>query len=219
MEPNKKNLIYKALAITFGIMFFSLLFAQVLYERKINRLDSTIANLRDSINQEKLFIAFFDEFSRDTSVCELIDSYLTGLSDRVFETGLHIEKMRAEEKNTEEFREIQKEWVFLNMELWLRLIKYNKICFNRRNYVLYFYPYNCPECLPYTEELNRLNAKYGDNLWLFSMPAESDIEMVKMVMRYFGVAKAPAVVVNGQLLKEKDLSRIESILSGGMSNR
>lgn len=220
MDPNKKNIIYKGLAITFSIMFFSLLFNQFIYQKKISRLDQGIAHLRDEINEEKLFIAFFDEFSKDFNVCKIIDSYLSGLSDKVFETGLNIEKTYKDEESIEEFKQIQKDWVYLNIELWLRLLKYNKTCFNKRNYILYFYPYQCHECAPYSTELNRLNKKYGNDLWLISIPGKIEIKMVKMVMKYFGIKTLPAVVVNGRLLKGNNIvGQIEKAITAGYKKR
>jgi hypothetical protein len=201
MSSSKTSLIYKSLAITFSIMFFSLLFAQMIYNKRVNQLDEGIGQLRNEMNEEKLFIAFSDQFSGDVSICRTIETYMGGLSNKVFQTGKHIEKVYKEEHSLEKFKVIQKDWVYLNIELWLRLMKYNKVCTKKRNYILYFYPYDCNSCAPYSNILNKLNKQFGDELWLFSVPAEIDIKMVGIMQNYFGVKDLPAVVINGKLLK------------------
>jgi hypothetical protein len=201
MSSSKTSLIWKSLAITFSIMFFSLLFAQMIYNKRVNQLDEGIGQLRNEMNEEKLFIAFSDQFSGDVNICRTIETYMGGLSNKVFQTGRHIEKVYKEENSLEKFKVIQKEWVYLNIELWLRLMKYNKVCAKKRNYILYFYPYDCSECTPYSNALNGLNKEFGDELWLFSVPAEIDIKMVGIMQNYFGVKDLPAVVINGKLIK------------------
>ena len=205
MSSNKKNLIYKGLAITFSIMFFSLLFAQMLYNRKINRIDEGVDILRNEINEEKLFLAFSDQFSGDVNICKTIETYMGGLAGKVFQTGKHIETIHSEDQSVEKFKLIQKEWVYLNVELWLRLLKYNKQCSKNRSYVLYFYPYDCNECAPYSNVLNKLNREFAEDLWLFSIPAEIDIKMVSMIKNYFGIKEVPAVVINGKLLVDENV--------------
>ena len=200
MSSSKTSLIWKALAITFSIMFFSLLFAQMIYNKRVNQLDEGIGQLRNEMNEEKLFFAFSEQFSRDTNICRTIETYMGGLSNKVFQTGRHIEKVYKEEHNLEKFKVIQKDWVYLNIELWLRLMKYNNVCAKKRNYILYFYPYDCNECAPYSNTLNKLNREYGDELWLFSIPAEIDIKMVSIMKNHFGIKDLPAVVINGKLI-------------------
>lgn len=207
-SSSKKNLIYKGLAITFSIMFFSLLFAQMIYNKRVNMLDEGIVHLRNEINEEKLFIAFSDEFSGDISICKTFETYMRGLSNKVYHTGKNIERVYEEEHNLEKFKLIQKEWVYLNIELWLRLLKYNKLCANKRNYILYFYPYDCSECAPYSNTLNKLNKQYGDELWLFSIPAEIDLKIVSIIKNYFNIKNLPAVVLNGKLLKDKNVPEL-----------
>ncbi|MCX7678636.1 MAG: hypothetical protein N2316_05405 [Spirochaetes bacterium] len=200
-SSSKKNLIYKGLAITFSIMFFSLLFAQMIYNKRVHMLDEGIGHLRNEINEEKLFLAFSDQFATDVSICKTFETYMQGLSNKVYHTGKNIERVYEEEHNLEKFKLIQREWVYLNIELWLRLLKYNKLCANKRNYVLYFYPYDCNECAPYANILNKLNKQYGDELWLFSIPAEIDLKIVSIIKNYFNIKDLPAVVINGKLIK------------------
>ncbi len=208
MSSNKKNLIYKGLAIAFSIMFFSLLFAQMIYNKRVNLLDEGIDNLRNEINEDKLFLAFSDQFSSDVSICKSIEKYMVGLSNKVFQTGKHIERVYKEDQDLEKFKAIQKEWVYLNIELWLKLVKFNKVCPKNRSYILYFYPYDCNECAPYSNTLNKLNTQYGDDLWLFSIPAEIDVKMVGTIRNYFGVKDLPAVVVNGKLLEGDNIPQL-----------
>jgi len=205
MIKNKKNLIYKALAITFSIMFFSLLFSQIIFDNKINKIDKNMAQMYSDLNEEKLFLSFSNEFSHDSNLCETIETYLGGLSEKIFQSGTRLQKMYKNEQNIDQIKDIQKEWVFLNLELWIRLIKYNKVCEKKRNYILYFYPYNCNRCAPYSLALTKLNQKFKEKLWLFSLPAEIDIKMIKMLMKHFKIKEGPSVIYNGKLLEGENI--------------
>ena len=205
MKTNRKNLIYKAFAITFSIMFFSLLFSKIIFDNKINSLDKHMDQMYSELNEEKLFLSFSNEFSNDSNLCETVETYLGGLSEKIFQSGSHLEKMYKDERNLEKIKKIQKEWVFLNLELWLRIIKYNKVCSTKRNYILYFYPYNCERCTPYTLALTNSHNKYKEKLWLFSIPAEIDIKMVEMLKKYFAITKIPAIIYNGTLLSGENI--------------
>jgi len=154
MDAVKKNLIYKALAVTFAIMFFSLFFSQVIYERKINTLDSDITFLQNEIEEYRIFVNLSDELFHRRDKRMIMESFMKGISWRIFETGMHIEKMSENREHVEEFNRIKKEWVFLNIELWIKLLNYNKISANNKNYILYFYPPKCEECVSYRNVLN-----------------------------------------------------------------
>lgn len=211
MNADKKKLIYKGLAITFAVMFFSLLLGEILYNNRVNSFTQSMDYLKDEIEEEKLFISFLNQYSTDANVCGVIESYMGGLSNKVYDTGARIEKMYDPKQNVNELKNLQKDWVYLNLELWLRLDKYKKLCNSPKDVIIYFYPYQCQECAPYTVALNRLTTEAGDNLWLFSIPSEVDVKMVSMLMKYYKVKNVPSIVFNGKLLKGTDKDIIKKL--------
>jgi hypothetical protein len=57
MDAGKKNLIYKGLAVTFCIMFFSIFFSQILYDKKISRFDMEMTYLRNTLREGQLILS------------------------------------------------------------------------------------------------------------------------------------------------------------------
>lgn len=201
MDDSKKRIFYKALAFTFGILFFSLLFANLIYDWRKSNLDEAQIKISNESEDAKLFVNFYDIIASDSNSCELMNTQMEGLASEIYDLGSIINQYYEENKNIAEVMLLQKQQVYLNIEFWLRYISYNKTCHQDGDYILYFYPYNCKECAPLATEILNIRDKYKGKVRTFSLPAQiNDVRMMTVLLEYYDVNYLPGVVVNGKTL-------------------
>lgn len=217
MDISKKNLIYKALALTFCVMFFSILISQIFYERKMMRFEIEMTYLRDTLKEGQVILSLRQTLN--TKQGKPNDFFTEGLADRLFRTGIDIERLSNSEDSNTFFSKVSREWIYLNIELWQKLIEHNRHSVNKKSYIIYIYSADCNECVPYRNLINKLNKKYGDDLWLFILPDDKESGVLQVLKQYYKVGdKGMAVIVNGKLVDgDEPLKEIEEILETHMN--
>jgi len=201
LNDGKKKIVYKALSFTFAILFFSLLIAVLIVKWQKNDLNTAYVTISNESQEIKIFSMFSDTMITDNNSCSLMEKQLHGLADNVYELGQKVDLYFEQNKDSEDAREIQKEHVYLDLELWLRLQNFNKVCDMNKNYILYFYPYNCSECAPLAGSIRDYKDDLGDNLWVFSIPAQIGSKVVDVLLEHYKADYLPSIVVNGHVLK------------------
>jgi len=201
LNDSRKKIVYKALTFTFAILFFSILVAVLLVNWQKSDIDNAYIEINNDAQEIKLFSMFYDSMITDSNSCSLMDKQLKGLADKAFQLGQKVDLYFEQNKDSDDAKDIQKEHVYLDLELWLRLQNFNKVCYMNRNYILYFYPYNCSECAPLAESIRDYKDNFGDNLWVFSIPAQIDSKIVEVLLQHYNADYLPSIVVNGYVLK------------------
>ncbi|MDD4983592.1 MAG: hypothetical protein PHH82_01985 [Candidatus ainarchaeum sp.] len=205
MDNGKKKIFYKALAFTFAVMFFALLFANLVYDWKKTDLNDDILDIYNKSTDLKITMNFYDTMV-DANSCDLMENQLIGLSDFLYDLGKKVNLAADDKDNLEEVKKLQKEYVYNNLDLWLRLKKFNSICPQYvKNYILYFYPYNCNECAPLETAIQDIKDKYGDKVWIFSIPSEVGISAVDNILEFYDVNYIPGIVINEKTIYEQDI--------------
>jgi hypothetical protein len=214
MDVEKKNLIYKALALTFCIMFFSILFSQIFGEKKISKFDMEMTYLRDTLREGQVILSLRGVLNTGKNSNNILTD---GLANRLFKTGIDIERLSSNEDSGSLFKKVSREWIYLNIELWQKLIAYNNNTVNKKNYIIYIYPPNCNECVSYRNLFNKLHREYGEDLWLFILPDDAESVVLHAIKQYYKVKDhLPAVIVNG---KTTEISQIETILKESIERK
>ncbi len=214
MNAENKNLIYKALAVTLAIMFFSVFFSQVIYEKKMDGINSDLNRLRSSIDEARFILsmkALYKRNVRQRQGRKNIEQYLQSASDTIYNTGTYISKLAGSERNQAAFNRVSREWVILAANAWADFIRRNNG--RRAPYILFLYPPDCTECIAYRTVLNRVHRSYGSKIWIFAIPVLEGNSVVRLIKNYYNINEVPAIVVNGKLLqKGKSLDRVEGML-------
>jgi len=211
MDAQKKNLIYKALAVTFAIMFFSVFFSQVIYEQKMEGINNDLSILRSSIDEARLVLSLKNVYLRKARKKNQIEVYLQNAADTIYNTGTKIAQLADSDRNKVTFERFSREWVLLAANAWTDLLRnsYKK----RVHYILFLYPPKCNECIAYRTVLTRLHRRYGSKIWILAVPALKGNSVVDLMKNYYDIEDVPAIVVNGRLLKkDESLDRVETIL-------
>ena len=213
MDSDKKNIIYKALAVTFSIMFFSVFFSQILYERKMTKFDMEMTYLRDTLKEGQLILSLRQVLNTKKSSRDTVESLTDGLADRLYKTGIYIERLSNNEDGNDFFSRVSREWIYLNLELWQKLVVHNKNSRKKKSYLIYIYPSDCSSCVPYKNLFNKLHKEYGEKLWLFILPDDSESGVLHILKQYYNIEDVPAIIVNGRVVQNTEpLEKIEKIL-------
>lgn len=218
MDIQKKNLLYKALAITFAIMFFSILFSQTIFQQKVSDFDREMNYVRDTLREGQVILSLKQVFNTK-GVAD--DSLNDDMADRLFETGISIQRISSSEDSNYLFRNVSREWIYLNMDLWQKLIIHNRNSVNKKSYIIYIYPPDCTECAPYENCFVQLHKKYGENLLFFILPDDPDSRVLRIVKQYCKVkGSGPSVIVNGVLAKGDDpLKQVQEALEKAVAKK
>jgi len=206
-NDSRKKIVYKALAFTFAILFFSIIIAVLLVNWQTTELDKAYIDITNEAQDIKLFSLFYDRLVNDENSCTLMETQLYGLADKVFDLGQKVSIYYEKNIDSDDAKQMQKQFVYLDLELWLRMLKYNTSCNNKKNYILYFYPYSCTECGPLADSINTYKKDFGDDLWIFSIPAQLDSKIVDVLLHYYNADYLPSIVVNGNTIKGPEAFR------------
>jgi hypothetical protein len=217
MDAGKKNLIYKGLAVTFCIMFFSIFFSQILYDKKISRFDMEMTYLRNTLREGQLILSLRQVLNTKTGAAETDEALTDGLADRLFRTGVYIERLSNNDDINDFFTRVSREWIYLNLELWQKLIVHNRNSTDKKSYIIYIYPSECLSCIPYKNLFNKLHREYGEKLWLFILPDDNESGVLHILKQYYSIEDVPAIIVNGKVVRNGEpLEKIEEILRKSM---
>ena len=203
LNDGKKKIVYKALAFVFAVLFFSILFSNMIYDWQKSDLDYGLIEINNKSQDTKLFLNFYNTFNADKNSCDLMSKEFVGFADNVYEIGRLTSQYIENNKDVDDLKTLQKQYVFYNFELWLKLVNYNSVCDTKKNYIIYLYPYNCSECAPLASEIMDIMDD-RDDVWTFSIPAEIDVKMTSVIRDYFDVDSLPGVIVNGHTLLGAD---------------
>ena len=134
--------------------------------------------------------------------------------DKVGAIGENLEKLRAANRLDSGFFSLKRQFVLYSAELWLSAVTLNKQCALDTKTVLYFYPDQqaCADCFLQSQELLALK-KQCPNTLVFALPTNLNVTAVDILLRQYGIAKTPSIVVNGKekfdyVVKKTELERI-----------
>lgn len=174
-------------------------------QQRTNLLNAELQKLSWQSDDSRLFLSYMDRLSEDDAslVCSALEH----------RTGQQMQKMEWFAKKIDEYRNanmlsgeyysIKRSFIYNVLELWLNFDRMKNDCGKDVNYVFYFYTEDdpdrsaCPDCGVQASILDKLRYECP-NTWTFALPVNTDVDMVNVIKKQYGVEKAPAVVVNGE---------------------
>jgi len=93
---------------------------------------------------------------------------------------------------------IRDKYFILEVQLYGAILAYNKECTPKINTILFFYKKDQLDSLKQGAILDSLNEKFNNTIAVFSLDFDSDLDVIKMLKRYYGVKSTPALVINGK---------------------
>jgi len=170
--------------------------------------------LRDTLKEGQVILSLRSVLNTSKNSNNILTD---GLADRLFKTGIDIERLSNNKDSNTFFKKVSREWIYLNIELWQKLISHNNNTANKKDYIIYIYPSECNECISYRNLFNKLHKEYGEELWMFILPDDPESIVLDSIKQYYKIKNTiPAVIVNG---KTTEILQIESILQESVEKK
>lgn len=130
-----------------------------------------------------------------------------------------LEEYENNNKLTDEYISIKREYIRFSLRYWLSLTKYNSECGSSEIVpVLYFYHKDCEECIQQSKEFDifRTNLEEdGKTLIVFPIDEEFKEDMVSILKKYYKLDSYPSTIIKNQVIVGKviDAEELELALN------
>jgi hypothetical protein len=140
-------------------------------------------------------------------------------ADKIYETGLDLERYENVNELSKEILLEKKRYVLLKNELWLNSILLKRKCNNTFHTVVYIYSQRTDtgkeaEQAAIANTLGKIKEEYGNQIILIPLAGDLDLDSVTMQMRNYNVTYLPSVIIDEKIVFQGYSSpeKIENIL-------
>ena len=128
-------------------------------------------------------------------------------ADRIYDTGLKIEKYEEANELTEDILLEKKKYVLLKTELWLNSVLLKKKCNKPFHTIVYFYSKD--KDIPKEAEqtaisniLKELKEEKGNEIILLPIAGDLGLPAVEMQMRIYNITYLPSTLIDEEIVLE-----------------
>ena len=143
----------------------------------------------------------------DSVDCEIAIKENLNFADRVYDTGLRIEKYEEANELTGDLLLEKKKYVLLKTELWLNSLLLKKKCNNPFHTIVYFYSKD--NSLPKEAEqeaisniLKEVKEEKGNKVILLPIAGDLGLPSVDMQMRIYNITYLPSTLIDEEFILE-----------------
>lgn len=199
-----KSVYLTAAAITIAVFVSVFLFIKLDEETKFDSLSDEILALYEEQQMNKVFEAYLE--GGDAQTCAIYERQIARQLSKVYGLFSRLEQLEEITFATSSER-VKRQYLLTSMSLWIDLKKASEKCDVGIKPVLFFFPEmwkkeipgSCIECDAMVEQLEVMKSGCSD-IRVFAFPFETDeFEPVEFLKHDYGVSKAPAVVVKGNV--------------------
>lgn len=186
----------------------------LLSKGKIEELKEELVNLK--LKQEDLLFEL-TILTLDKNVsCELLGQALEKVVEDAAKLGERVSLYETTEKIKDaSFYNLKKDYTLTLIRYWLYMEEIKKSC-NRSDLVsiLYFYSNkNCNSCLPQGAILTYMKQKYPQNLMVFALDYDIELNILNILKKLYGIGRVPSLVINGKTYEGfVDIEKLSNIL-------
>ncbi|MEM5766184.1 MAG: hypothetical protein QW423_00905 [Candidatus Aenigmatarchaeota archaeon] len=200
-------------AITLFILFMGIYTGFFLSKTKIKELQDELTSLK--LRQEDMIFEL-TLLTRDKNIsCYLLGKALEKTMEEAGKLGDRVSIYEMNEKiKYKDFLDLKKDYTLVLIKYWFYVKEIKESC-NRSDLVdvLYFYSNkNCNECSPQGTILTYLKKKYSQNLMIFAIDYDIDLNTVHILKKVYNIEKVPSLVINEEkyegLVTLEELSEI-----------
>lgn len=200
-----KSVYLTAAAITVVIFFSVFLFVKLDEQARFDSLSEEILYLYEEQQANRIFEAYLED--GDETACVVYREQISRQLSRVYELFSKLERLEEVTFATSS-SPVKKQYLLTSMALWVDLRNAKEKCDIGLKPVLFFFPDtwlaeqpgSCVECDALVEQLEIVK-EHCPNVRVFAFPFESDeFAPVELLKSDYGVSRAPALVVEGQVL-------------------
>ena len=193
------NTLLKAGLITTFIFVTGIIFGLWIGTERVGELDRTIQELEASVKSAELQLMFFDVMEEEIS-CEYLLKRRWAISEEAEKLGKEVERFEASMKLDEEsFYDLKERYTLSLLRSWLGVERIKNACDADFVTVVYFYSnLYCGKCEEQGIILSYYKEKLGNDLLVYSIDSDLNLEIVEMLKDVYGVNQYPFLVINNQ---------------------
>ncbi len=143
----------------------------------------------------------------DSADCKIAIEENLKFADRIYDTGLKIEKYEEANELTEDILLEKKKYVLLKTELWLNSVLLKKKCNNPFHTIVYFYSKD--KDIPKEAEqtaisniLKELKEEKGNEIILLPIAGDLGLPAIEMQMRIYNITYLPSTLIDEKIIIE-----------------
>jgi len=201
-KPSQKKkldvkILLSALIIS-AILFLSGIFiGYSINEQNLGSIENNIQSVTRTLENFQLQFLFFDVLG-ENATCPLLTETLSEINKESYDIGskLTITGSESEIKDYNEYITLKKEYSRLLVSYWLLSNKFNNVCEQNVDTVIYFFSKDCVTCDDQGFVLTYLKGKFDEKLLIFALDADLDEPSLLVLKNYFNVTEFPTMIIN-----------------------
>ncbi|MBX4212044.1 hypothetical protein KW787_01130 [Candidatus Pacearchaeota archaeon] len=136
------------------------------------------------------------------SMCDAAVEQNFILADKIYDTGLTLQKYEEASQITDDLVIEKKKYVLLKTELWMNSIRLKEKCDTPFDTVVYFYSGTASDAPTVSEQqiisniLKSIKEKKGNKIILLPIAGDLDLDSVSFQMKVYNVTSLPSILIN-----------------------
>ncbi|MCD6522138.1 MAG: thioredoxin family protein [Candidatus Diapherotrites archaeon] len=176
----------------------------ILDKQRINVISEQMQQMSWEMEDSRLFLNYLESMHGDKNAqCTIMKHRIIQQVEKADMLARKIDAYRNSNVFSPDYYAIKKTFIYKDFELFLQFKKLRDECNESVNYIIYFYAENdpdhsaCPDCGVQASILDTVRNKCR-NTWVFALPYNTDIDLVKVIEKQYNIQKVPALVINGE---------------------
>ncbi len=202
VEPNHNFSYYLAFSLFISTILFvaGILIGLSIDSMKEKSIGEGMSYLESSLYTTEIELMAMDFFGNNIS-CPYLDFVVTELADKNSELGKKVEEYESSNKVTyNDYQNIKKQYTLSLIKNWIVIENIKKHCNSNYTIVLYFYSNrDCNRCENQGYILSYFKALLGNDLMVFAIDGDIDLNVVKMLKYNYNITTYPSLVINGEV--------------------
>ena len=187
------------LMITAIIFISGIYFGSFLNKMKVSELQNMVSDLEEKRTEQELNLLLANYLPNRS--CDIMnyeaEEMIPQINELARKVTFYEETKKFEEKD---YEETKRNYMINLIKYWLYLENLKTNCDLNITTLIYFYSNkNCELCEDQGIILDYMKNKHKNDLMIFALDTDVNLNSIKMIMRSYNITKLPSIVIDGQL--------------------
>ena len=187
------------LMITAIIFISGIYFGSFLNKMKVSELQNMVSDLEEKRTEQELNLLLANYLPNRS--CDIMnyeaEEMIPQINELARKVTFYEETKKFEEKD---YEETKRNYMINLIKYWLYLENLKTNCDLNITTLIYFYSNrNCELCKDQGIILDYMKNKHKNDLMIFALDTDVNLNSIKMIMRSYNITKFPSIVIDGQL--------------------
>ena len=187
------------LMITAIIFISGIYFGSFLNKMKVSELQNMVSDLEEKRTEQELNLLLANYLPNRS--CDIMnyeaEEMIPQINELARKVTFYEETKKFEEKD---YEETKRNYMINLIKYWLYLENLKTNCDLNITTLIYFYSNkNCELCEDQGIILDYMKNKHKNDLMIFALDTDVNLNSIKMIMRSYNITKFPSIVIDGQL--------------------